>query len=322
MDSPFPPILRRVFETGEPYYVKESRDHHHRVPGAPPEEVFLDFTYQRVNGPTGEPYGIIGTAIDVTEQVRSRQRVENLAAELQDAVRARDEFISICSHELKTPITSMKLQFQMAAKQLERDDPRVFSRESIEKRTNTANHQLARMAHLIEDMLDVSRISAGKLQVNRERLDLYEVLHEVVERFGEQFASLGMPMHFEGRANEARVEGDRYRLEQVISNLFTNALKYGAAKPVDVTLTSSAGTVRMSVTDRGIGIAPENLDRVFGRFERAVSASNISGLGLGLYISRNIIEAHGGRIWVESELGKGSTFFVELPSIPVSGKEL
>lgn len=208
----------------------------------------------------------------------------------------------------------MKLQFQMAAKQLERNDPKVFSRESTEKRTSTANQQLARMAHLIEDMLDVSRISAGRLQVNREPLDLYEVLHEVIERFGEQFTALGMPLHFEGRAGEARVQGDRYRLEQVISNLFTNAIKYGAGNPVDVALTRAAGAVRLSVTNRGMGIAPENLERVFGRFERAVSASSISGLGLGLYISKNIIEAHEGRIWVESELGKGATFFVELPA--------
>lgn len=311
--TPFHDHLKRVFETGEPFHIKEARDVLQKSPGEPPTEVFLDFTYQRVNNPSGEPYGIIGTAIDVTEQVRSRQKVEKLAADLQEAVRARDEFISICSHELKTPITSMKLQFQMASRQIERADPKVHSLESVEKRTRSANNQLDRMIRLIEEMLDVSRISIGRFQMNKEVLDFYDVTRDVIERFSEQFAALGINLKFNGRPERLNVYADRYRLEQVISNLLTNAVKYGAGQPIEVKLEADATVARLVVTDRGIGIATENLARIFDRFERAVSASSISGLGLGLYISKQIVESHEGRIWVESEIGKGATFFVELP---------
>jgi PAS domain S-box-containing protein len=231
----------------------------------------------------------------------------------QEAIQARDEFISICSHELKTPLTSMKLQFQMAEKQIRKGSPAALSKEVVEKRVTTANRQLDRMTQLIEEMLDVSRIATGRLPMNRQAIDLYDLVQEVLERFTEQFAALGIALHFESRPIAVSVLGDRYRLEQVVANLLTNAVKYGSGKPVEVKVEIFGESAWLSVKDYGIGIAKESLDRIFNRFERAISASNISGLGLGLYISRQIVEAHEGRIWAESELGKGSSFTVELP---------
>lgn len=260
---------------------------------------------------TGGTYTFYSFLRDITDRKKSEEN-------LKDAIRARDEFISICSHELKTPVTSMKLQFQMAVRQLEKGDPSVQARESIEKRSYTAIRQLDRMTSLIEEMLDVSRISAGKLQLDKAPLDFHDLTHEVIERFSDQFVALGIPLEMRGKPVRAMVVGDRYRLEQVVSNLITNAIKYGSGRPIQISVAVVGEKVRLSVTDQGIGIAKENLERIFERFERAVRSSNISGLGLGLYISHQFVEAHGGRIEVDSEIGKGSIFTVELPLIPAA----
>jgi PAS domain S-box-containing protein len=274
-------------------------------------------------GSSGKPrwvsgfiYPVKDRAGTITEVVLTHQDVtqaKQAEEGLRAAVRARDEFISICSHELKTPITSMKLQFQMAEKQLARGDASALAAPTVTKRTRIANQQLARMEHLIEEMLDVSRISAGKLRVSMEPVEFSGIVREVIERFSEQFDELGITVDSSDTARASVVLGDRYRLEQVLSNLLTNALKYGGGQPVSVALAVGEESLSLSVRDRGIGIAAENQDRIFGRFERAVSAANISGLGLGLYISRKIVEAHHGRIWVESAPEQGSTFFVEIP---------
>lgn len=246
------------------------------------------------------------TAIDITEQKRA-------AEALKEAIRARDEFISICSHELKTPITSMKLQFQLAERLLKNGDKKVFQEDLVEKRVTTANRQLNRMASLIEEMLDVSRISAGRLELSLEPLDLAELVREVMDRFSEQFSILGVPAEFEAPFGSVTVVGDRYRLEQVLSNLLTNAMKYGSGSPIRVSLAGHGKSARLSVGDNGQGIPKESLERIFKQYERATSSSSVSGLGLGLYITRQIVERHRGAIWAESELGKGTTFIVELP---------
>ncbi len=240
-----------------------------------------------------------------------------LLAELKEAVRARDEFISVCSHELKTPVTSMKLQFQMAERQFQKNDDRVFERKVVEKRIHTSNRQLDRMSKLIEDMLDVSRLSSGRIVLEKQRLEVNALVEEVVDRFAEQFELSKIACSFTRGPEEGWVIGDRYRLEQVVSNLLTNALKYGEGKPVEVRVSTSPRSVVISVRDQGMGIAQENLDRIFQRYERAIDATNISGLGLGLYISHQIVEGHKGRIDVESAHRRGSTFSVELPRVDV-----
>lgn len=241
--------------------------------------------------------------------ISDRKRAE---ARLQAAIRGRDEFISIASHELKTPITSLKLQFQMAARQIEAGDIRVFIEDAVRKRVSSVNRQLDRMTRLIEDMLDVSRVATGKLHLDRKNFDLSELARECAERFAEQLRSVGASLELDIE-NDVFFYGDEYRMDQVFSNLMTNAIKYGGGSSVRFSLRTAGDRIAVSVQDRGIGIAEEDRARVFERFERAVGSDNVSGLGLGLYISKQIVEAFGGKIRLESEVGKGSTFFVDLP---------
>ncbi|MBC7690190.1 MAG: PAS domain-containing protein [Methylotenera sp.] len=245
---------------------------------------------------------------------RASTAMENsrLYSEVQEAVKARDDFLSICSHELKTPVTSLKLQNQLAARRIQKNDPDAYSPEKFRKLVDTTNRQLDRMSRLIEDMLDVARISSGNLSMILEPVELASLVREVLERFTEQL-----------RATETRLDTriqdpvmaqcDRYRMEQVVTNLITNAMKYGEGKPIRIELSEVSKTAQLTVSDQGLGIAAENQDRIFNRFERAVSADNISGLGLGLYIVRQILDAHQGSISVSSRPGEGSTFTVTLP---------
>jgi PAS domain S-box-containing protein len=245
---------------------------------------------------------------------RTASAIDNslLYQEAQDAVRTRDEFMSIASHELKTPLTTLRLQNDMSIKRLERGETGLLDRTQLSKLLKTTGRQLIRLERLIEDMLDISRISLGKLSMVPEEVELGSLAREVADRFSEQILKAGAccNLHVEGR-----VVGhwDRYRLEQVVANLVTNAIKYGRGKPIEVSVSRQGENAILSVRDSGIGIAPEDRDRIFRRFERAVESSGISGLGLGLYISREIVKAHGGTIRVESTIGEGSIFTVELP---------
>lgn len=234
-------------------------------------------------------------------------------ADLQEAVRTRDEFLTIASHELKTPMTTLKLQTQIALLRLERNDRAFFDRGNLARLLESISKQIDRLSHLVEDMLDISRIMHRKLFTNPEAVDLGLLVHDVVERLSEQLTASGSPVRME---LESGVVGnwDRYRIEQVVINLLTNAMKYGLGNPIDLAVSRQDGHACLQVRDHGMGISATDLERVFDRFERAISAHSISGLGLGLYISRQIVEIHQGRIWAESVQGRGSTFFVELPT--------
>ncbi|HXH73528.1 MAG TPA: ATP-binding protein [Bacteriovoracaceae bacterium] len=249
------------------------------------------------------------------ESKEARLKVEKLAENLKDAIKARDEFIGICSHELRTPITSMKLQFQMAAKMATQDKESVFTKENALKRINLANTQLDRMIRLINDMLDVTKITSGKLEMNFQKLNLKTVLEDVLERFDEIFKENKIVLNYKPLSEDTFVSGDKYRLEQVISNLITNAMKYGSNNPIDVSIANKEGNIELVVEDRGIGITEEDYEKVFVKYGRACSLLNISGLGLGLYITKDIVEAHKGRIFVKSKIGLGSTFTVTIPGI-------
>lgn len=245
-------------------------------------------------------------------------QLENLRLlkELKEAVNARDEFLSICSHELRTPLTSMMLQFQLAKKLIERGDHSVYSEEVVNRRVDVMNRQLDRMSRMIDDMLDVSRIAAGKLICEFEPLDLSDTVLETIERFQQQLDILGITLKLNFK-QDIHVMADRNRLHQLVANLLSNAIKYGNEKPISMTIEKQIDSVRLIVSDQGDGIAPENLDRIFHRFERAVESTTISGLGLGLYISRQIVLHHDGKIWAESQLGKGTSFIVELPILDI-----
>ncbi|MGZ3694947.1 MAG: CHASE domain-containing protein [Bdellovibrionota bacterium] len=230
----------------------------------------------------------------------------------REAVEARDDFLSICSHELRTPLTSLKLQTQLTRRLLDRNDQEPLPPEKLRRFLDNTNLQIDRLVRLVEDMLDISRIRAGKLSLHYESVNLFVLVKEVVERFSPQLTLSGaaISLHL-----EEDVVGlcDRFRIEQVLVNLLTNAVKYGAGSPIEIHLTQNSGLAKLAVADCGIGIAGENQNRIFERFERAVSKHNISGLGLGLFIVRQIVEAHKGSITVESEIGKGARFTVTLP---------
>jgi signal transduction histidine kinase len=240
------------------------------------------------------------------------QRFRGAERKLERAIQARDEFLSVASHELNTPLTSLKLQVQSLTRTLKRAQGTVLPRERVTTIAERTDEQLRRLSRLVSDLLDVSRIHAHKLTLNLERVDLRELVADVAERFSEEYAQAGVRLDL---APCPRVVGvwDRSRLEQVVLNLLSNALKYGSGKPVRLEVTVDGEGARLFVKDEGLGLREEDRARIFERFERAISANEASGLGLGLYISREIVEAHGGRITVESQLGTGSTFTVTLP---------
>jgi PAS domain S-box-containing protein len=248
-----------------------------------------------------------GTCTDVQDQLEIRQQLE-------DTVRARDEFLSIASHELKTPLTSLKLQTQLVQRSIKKGDPSVYTKPKVDYLTEQTDKQIGRLARLVDDMLDIARIRAGRLTLQRSQVDLVELVKGCIERMEPQFLSgkLSQPLL---TVSGGTCEGnwDAVRIEQVMNNLFTNAIRYGEGTPINVTVSHEAGIARVTVKDGGIGIALEAQDKIFDRFERAVDANEVSGLGLGLFITRQIVDAHNGKVSVISTLGEGATFTVELP---------
>ncbi len=226
----------------------------------------------------------------------------------QEAVSLRDDFLSVAGHELRTPLTSLQIQVSMQER-LGKDLP---GGERLVRGAEVIGRQVRRLGKLVDQLLDVSRLDAGRLVLEREPFDLSELAGEVVARFQPEAARAGCVLAGPGREGPAG-SWDRGRLDQVLTNLVANAVKYGAGKPIEVQVRAEGGRAVVEVRDGGIGISPEELPRLFGRFERAAPGRNYGGLGLGLWISRQIVELHGGRIRVDSEPGRGSTFTVELP---------
>lgn len=243
-----------------------------------------------------------GTAIDHSLLYRAAQK----------AIRARDEFLSIASHELKTPLTSLKLQLQMTRRRIHEKDGNPPNIEKMAATLDSSDRQVTRLAQLVEDLLDVSRIQSGKLIYSLEYVDLVSMVREVIERFVEDIGAAGNTIHLDGDLAVV-VNCDRFRMEQVVTNLISNAIKYGAGTPILVTVESGVEWASIRVRDQGVGISLEKQSRIFERFERVITDPNISGLGLGLFIVRSIVHAHQGRVRVESQEGQGATFVVELP---------
>lgn len=309
----FVELMERVYESGETYYGKEILARYARRVSGELEDVYFDFTLSRVTDGNSEPYGIYIHAMEVTDRVLARQQLERMSGDLQEALRTRDEFLSIASHELKTPLTSLKLQAQFFKRKSAGKDLQIYSQANVDKMVEQTENQATRLNRLVDDMLDISRIRSGKLDIQLEEIDLCDVVRESLERMRTQFINLKIDFPQLRHCEKATGRWDRLRLEQMITNLLTNAIRYGKSGVINVEVTSSDQHVRLSVQDQGIGIAPENTEKIFDRFERVVSAAEVSGLGLGLFITKQIVVAHGGKIWVESELGKGSNFIVEFP---------
>jgi signal transduction histidine kinase len=266
---------------------------------------YFNLTYAAARDRRGVINGLMILGVEITDQIESRNR-------LTAALAARNEFVSIASHELKTPMTSLKLQTQLMKRNLELGRSEAFTMKKVGEFITNSEKQIGRLVRLVDDMLDFSMIDSGKLSMRKERTDLGALVLEVYERLKEQLESKGCETHLE-ILSDTWLEVDRFRIEQVITNLLTNASRYGEGKPITIQVASNAEFAWVSVADRGRGIAEGDLERIFNRFERAVSPNEVAGLGLGLYISRQIVEAHRGKIRVESKLGVGSKFKVELP---------
>jgi PAS domain S-box-containing protein len=259
----------------------------------------------------GRPYGPADLLVGRELARRAALAMENarLYHEAHAAIRQREEFLSIAAHELNTPLASLQLTLQTLLTSLERVPLDV---PFMRGRAEAGERHCLRLARLVSDLLDVSRIQAGRMRLASQRMDLVAAVHAALGRLQEELARLGIDVTVHATGP---VEGswDPHRIEQVITNLLTNAIKYGDRRPVRVVVEDADDVARLEVQDQGIGMDQELLTRLFGAFERGAAAGDYGGLGLGLYITAQIVRAHGGSITARSAPGDGATFIVELP---------
>jgi signal transduction histidine kinase len=245
------------------------------------------------------------------DQQRAEAERERLMADLKSAVQARDDFLAIASHELKTPLTGLQLQVQGLARMCLRDPGASIPTAAFESRIHTMARQVRRLTKLIQSLLDVTRITTGDLALAREELALDELVVGAVDACKE----LVEPSKPQVTVDAERIVGewDPLRMETIVTNIVSNAIKFGTGRPVSVTVRRVGDLARLSVVDRGIGIPLKEQQRIFEKFECAVPRQHYGGFGFGLWIVRQLVAAHGGTIQVESAEGQGSTFTVDLP---------
>jgi signal transduction histidine kinase len=244
----------------------------------------------------------------IAERARNEAERERLLADLREAVSGRDTFLAIAAHELKTPLTALQIQLRLLQGNNHRSHA-AMSAQELDTAVEMFARQTTRLRVLIENFLDVVHITSGHMDLDREPVDLRNVVSDILD--GDHLT--GTRPEIVVDAQEVVGSWDRARLESVIGNLVSNAVKFGEGKPIRITISCEGAVARIVVTDRGIGIPPEQQVRIFEKFERAVSERHYGGFGLGLWVVRQIVEAHGGTIHVASEAGQGSTFVVELP---------
>jgi signal transduction histidine kinase len=273
----------------------------HKKTGA---ENWLVVTANPVVDPAGELAMIVYSLTDITTQKFAEQVV-------RDSEKLKDDFLGIASHELKTPVTSIKAYTQVLETKFRKSGD-LRSAEFMKK----MDMQVNKLTNLIGELLDVTKIRTGKLPFHPVEFSLNDLVSEVVEEIQRTTSQHTIRMELE---RSGILYCDRERISQVITNLLTNAIKYSPnADTVLIKTVTQRNRVTLSVQDFGIGIPPENLDKIFGQFYQVTNthSHSLSGLGLGLYISAEIITRENGRIWVESTPGKGSTFYVALPLKP------
>jgi signal transduction histidine kinase len=265
--------------------------------------------------------------VDLQHRVReldeAKREIQASYEKLQELDKLKSQFLSIASHELKTPITAMSGFVQIAVRRLRRridrakpTDPEQATEDAtLLEQLEVVNRQTTKLARLVDELLDVSRIESGRLEFRVADVDLAALAAEVVTRL-EMVASEHV-LNVSRDGERFVVRGDRDHLEQVLNNLVSNAIKYSpAGRRVDIRLgTGADGMVLLSVTDQGMGIRAAELESIFGLFYRSPDrdARDVGGMGLGLYISKEIVDRHGGRIWAESRIGEGTMFCVALP---------
>jgi signal transduction histidine kinase/FixJ family two-component response regulator len=252
---------------------------------------------------------------------RAAMAIDNasLYRQAREAIRARDEFLLVASHELNTPLATLTLQLNDVLPGLApgQTGPGAAPLASVMAQggMGTARRQVQRLSRLVNNLLDVSRITARRLELTLMEVDLVAATREVIEQLGPELVKAKCPISLQAPESADAVVGrwDPLRIAQIATNLISNALKYGAGKPIEVAIDCDSEKARLRVCDHGIGISASDVDRIFELFERSASARHFGGLGLGLYITRQLVEAHGGHIRVTSKPDDGSTFVVELP---------
>ena len=251
----------------------------------------------------GRVMGAAKIVRDITERKRAEAERERLLREAQQAVHVRDTFLSVAGHEFRTPLNALRLQLY----NLEQTLKEPAQRTAVER----AQKEVERLTLLTHRLLDVARMASGTFSLEPAMMDLSELVTEVVGRMQENASRVGSRI-------ELRTDGpavgfwDRARLDQVVTNLLANALKFGRGHPIEVTVETENGLARVRVRDHGIGVEAADRERIFDRFERAVSERSFGGLGLGLWIAREIVTAHGGRIGTKNPDGPGAEFYFEL----------
>ncbi|MFT5533432.1 MAG: signal transduction histidine kinase [Burkholderiaceae bacterium] len=262
---------------------------------------------------------------EMTRQVealeKSRSELQAMKDELRYSLQLRDDFMSMVAHELRTPLNTLLLETQLRSMHLDRDNIDAFAPDQLRRMVARDGRQIKSMIRLIHDMVDVSRIRSGKLSIRATEVDLSVLLQQVVSDLGPQAEVAGCRITLQV-AESMCGNWDDFRVEQIIINLLTNALRYGARKPIEVGLAVAAGHAVITVRDHGGGIPPEDQQRIFAPFERVGTNTVRDGLGLGLYIARQLAEAHGGTLDVESSEGDGAVFVLRLPSADTGGPVL
>lgn len=249
-----------------------------------------------------------------------RERSELLLSELaakqraETALLSRDEFLAIASHELKTPLTSLKLMLELARKRVRNNGTSINTGAELISVIQSAERQINRLSHLIQNTLEISQINAGRLKLELEEFDLVELVTSIAHEMEEQLTLAKCKLEI---SSPAALIGywDRFRIEQVVVNLLTNAMKFGSGKPIELFVGEEKSRAVIKIRDHGIGVSKDDQAKIFGRFQRASLATHFGGLGLGLYIARQIANAHQGSINVESDQGRGATFVVSLPRV-------
>jgi len=264
----------------------------------------------------GVPQYLLGIAEDITERRAFAEAQASLLV-AQEAVKIRDEFISIASHQLNNPLGAAMLHADALVRQAAEAAQRgAVLPPRMAGSIDSLHRVIVRMAMLVATLLDVSKIEAGRLELRREDVDLAELVRETVALLAPQLTRCGSELKI---VADGPVMGswDRLRLGEVVANLVSNAIKYGHNAPIDIAVARHReGWARLTVHDRGIGIAAEDQENIWKRFQRAGTARSVPGLGLGLWIARQFVLAHDGKITVESSPGEGSTFVVDLPLQP------
>jgi signal transduction histidine kinase len=249
------------------------------------------------------------------EQELLMQQLTVTQGDLQAAVRTRDDFISMATHELRTPLNTLYLESQLRKMQLDRGRADIFDVPYLQAMVARDRRQVEAMMRLIDDMMDASRINSKQLSIRPAPMEVSALLTRVVENLAQQAAAAGSPITLDA-GQPVTAQWDEFRIEQVVINLLTNALRYGEGKPVEVSLRLLPQGVCISVRDHGRGISPADQQRIFEQFSRVASDDGTGGLGLGLFITRQLVRAHGGSINVESSQGAGAEFTVTLPLTP------